>query len=281
MNAAKFLLYLFLFFHSFYTSFSIDTIISNKPIKDVDVIVSSGKIFALGFFSLSNTERRYVGIWYNQIPKQTIVWVANRDDPVSDKSGVLSINDDRNLVLHQVNQTLPIWHTNISDTPAGNTIAQLLDSGNLVLVRNDTGETLWQSFDHPTDTTLPNMKLGWNKRTGLHIFLTSWKSPDDPGTGNCSFGIDLIGFPQVFTYKGNAKWWRAGSWTGKKYTGVAGIPKNYVFNISFVDDENETFINYAKSAETDSSVLSMKVVNESGSVERLTWNDQEKIWIGF
>ncbi|KAJ4703318.1 Receptor-like kinase [Melia azedarach] len=274
----KILLVLFLFFRSFYTSFSTDTIISNKPIKDGDVIVSSGKIFALGFFSLSNTERRYVGIWYNQIPEQTIVWVANRDDPVSDKSGVLSINGDRNLFLHQGNQTLPTWHTNISDTPAGNTIAQLLDSGNLVLVRNDTGETLWQSFDHPTDTTLPNMKLGWNKRTGLNIFLTSWKSPDDPGTGNCSYGIDLVGFPQVITYKGNAKWWRAGSWTGQKYTGVPGISKNYIFNISFVDNENETFINYSL---TDSSVLSIKVVDESGSVKRLTWNDQDKKWIGF
>ncbi|KAJ4703316.1 Receptor-like kinase [Melia azedarach] len=278
MNLPKLLLYLLLIFHSFYSSVSTDTITSNKPIKDGDVIVSNGKIFALGFFSLSNQEKRYVGIWYNQISPKTIVWVANRDDAISDKSGILSINSDGNLVLHKRNQTLPVWHTNVSDAAADHIIAQLLDSGNLVLLRNDSRDTLWQSFDHPTDTMLPNMKLGWEKRTGLNIYLTSWKSPDDPGTGNCSYGIDLSGFPQVISYKGNAKWWRTGSWTGQRLSGVPEMSKYYIYNSSFVDNQDEVFVN---SGLTEPSILSRLIANESGFIQRFTWINETQRWIGL
>lgn len=43
----------------------------------------------------------------------------------------------------------------------GNTNAILLDSGNFVL-RNGKSSVLWQSFDNPSDTLLPGMKLGYD-----------------------------------------------------------------------------------------------------------------------
>ncbi|KAK6917406.1 Bulb-type lectin domain [Dillenia turbinata] len=33
----------------------------------------------------------------------------------------------------------------------------------------------WQSFDYPTDTLLPNMKIGLDRKTGLNRFITSWE----------------------------------------------------------------------------------------------------------
>ncbi|KAJ4703325.1 Receptor-like kinase [Melia azedarach] len=278
MNPAKMLLYLFLYFYLFHISNSIDTITSSQSIKDGDVIVSSRKIFALGFFSLRNPEKRYVGIWYNQISERTFVWVANRDNPISDKSGVLSINTEGNLVLQETNKSVLVWQTNVAHAPALNTIALLLDTGNLVLVRNDTRETLWQAFDHPTNTLLPNMKLGLDKRTGLNRLLTSWKSPDDPGTGNFSFGMDIIGFPQVFLYKNDVKLWRTGSWTGQRLSGVPEMTQNYIFKITFVDNQDELFISYAIN---NPSILSRMLTNESGFQQRFTWSNQDERWIGF
>ncbi|KAJ8537839.1 hypothetical protein K7X08_014379 [Anisodus acutangulus] len=53
--------------------------------------------------------------------------------------------------------------------PSAHTFAMLLDSGNLVVkdANDDNPENfLWQSFSFPTDTFLPNMKLGKNFKTG-------------------------------------------------------------------------------------------------------------------
>ncbi|XVF86604.1 hypothetical protein PTKIN_Ptkin18bG0055700 [Pterospermum kingtungense] len=67
-----------------------------------------------------------------------------------------------------------------------NTSAILEDSGNFVLHQlNSDGsikQVLWQSFDHPTDTLLPGMKLGINSKTGLNWSLTSWRSDMSPAT---------------------------------------------------------------------------------------------------
>ena len=60
---------------------------------------------------------------------------------------------------------------------------ELLDSGNLVLRDVVAGTYLWQSFDYPSDTLLPGMKLGWDLRTGLKRSLSAWKNSEDPCPG--------------------------------------------------------------------------------------------------
>ncbi|KAF7127699.1 hypothetical protein RHSIM_Rhsim11G0022700 [Rhododendron simsii] len=117
-----------------------------------------------------NSSRRYVGIWYNKISEQTVVWVANRDDPINGTTRVLSLNQNGNLEIYENTQNLTVWHTNII---AGSYSARLLDSGNLVLFQGDSGSggVVWQSFDHPMNTMLPNMKLGLDRRTGLKRLL--------------------------------------------------------------------------------------------------------------
>ncbi|KAL5772645.1 hypothetical protein ACOSQ2_012569 [Xanthoceras sorbifolium] len=279
MNPVKWSLYTLLVFHLFQVSTTIDTITANHSIRDGDVIVSGGRVFALGFFSPGYSVKRYLGIWYYQVLEQTIVWVANRDHPISGTSGVLAINSQGNLVLYEGNQsTAPVWSTNVSVTSMNNTVAQLLDSGNLVLAQNGAKTMLWQSFDHPTHTMLPFMKLGLDRRKGVDRFLTSWKSLDDPGTGNYSYRIDPSGFPQLSLYKGSVKWWRTGSWTGKKWTGVPEMTRNYIFNVTFVNNEDEVSIMYGV---TDPSILTRMIVNESGIEQRFTWNNRENRWIGF
>ncbi|KAK2644306.1 hypothetical protein Ddye_019501 [Dipteronia dyeriana] len=279
MNPVKWLPYTLLLFNLFQFSTSIDTITANRSIGDDELILSGGKVFALGFFSPGNSAKRYLGIWYNQIPEKTIVWVANRKHPISGTTGILSINGQGNLVLYQGSQsTLPVWSTNVSVTSLNDTAAQLLDSGNLVLAQNGSENMLWQSFDYPTDTMLPFMKLGLDRKTGLNRFLSSWKSPDDPGIGNYSYRIDPIGFPQLSLYKGSDKWWRTGSWTGQRWSGVPEMTRNYIFNVSFVDNEDAISIMYGV---TDPSILTRMVVNESGMQQRFTWNRRENSWIGF
>ena len=263
---------------------SLDTITPDKPIKDGETLVSNQKTFALGFFSPGNSNCRYVGIWYYQITEQTVVWVANRDNPLNDSSGILSINSQGNLVLHTQNQTLPIWSTNIASISSTNysiSIAQLLDVGNLVLVQQHNQRVLWQSFDYPTNIFLPFMKVGLDRQTRLSRYLTSWESKDDPKTGKYSYKIDTIGYPQLFLYKGQTPLWRAGSWSGQGLTGVPEMKSklyNYDVNVSFVNNEDGITIMYGIT-EPDVYSKIMYVLGESGTFGRYTWGDGK--WVRF
>nr|POE84508.1 g-type lectin s-receptor-like serine/threonine-protein kinase [Quercus suber] len=247
-----------------------DTISISKPIKDIDdVLVSEGETFALGFFSPGVSTNRYVGIWYNKAPQKPVVWVANRDNPINDSSGVLSIDAHGNLVLHVKDRNQPIWSTNITSKSTNkSTVAQLLDSGNLQLALDKTSEVLWQSFDYPTDTNLPNMKVGLDRRTGLSRILTSSKSKDDPGTGNCSYVLNTnSSSPELYLYKSNILLWRSGHWNGIGWSGVPQLSKsNMLFNSSLVNNQTETTISWT---EILPGTFQRSVVNESGYIERL------------
>ena len=105
-----------------------------------------------------------------------------------------------------------MWSLN-PEEGAKDPVLQTLDSGNLVM-RDESyvgnSSYIWQSFDHPTDTLLPGMKLEWDLKTGLNWYLTSWTSSDDPSSGNYNYGVDLEGLPQLVLRGGSGKLFRSG-----------------------------------------------------------------------
>ncbi|KAK8972378.1 hypothetical protein V6N11_034270 [Hibiscus sabdariffa] len=274
MNSVNWLIRILLIFFLSRFSFSADTITLDHSIQDNNdqVIVSAGNIFALGFFSPATSTNRYVGIWYYQIPVKTAVWVANRDNPINDTSGILRIDGRGNLALFQGNQTLPLWSTNISIAGPVNSFTQILDSGNLVLLQNDTGKALlWQSFGHPTNTWLSHMKIGFNLRTGLNQSYTSRKSPDDPGVGNYSLRMK----PGVSLYKGSVPVWRSGTWTGIMWSGIPAMAQTLVFIHSFVNTDDELSFSFHTNA---SLITRFIVTNETGVTKRISWNNASQSW---
>lgn len=258
------------------------TITLNQSFKDGDILVSSGEIFALGFFSPGNSGHRYVGIWYNKVPEQTVVWVANRGNPInsSSASAALSIDQSGNLVLRDEILNTSFWSTNLSTPLSRNsTVVQLMDSGNLVLFQDQSKNIMaWQSFDYPCNTMLPQMKLGVNRRTGFNRILTSWRSLEDPWIGEYRFKLDLNGSPQFFLYKNSDRLWRTGSWNGIKLSGVPEMTSNFIFNLNYVEDDDEVSMSYTI---RDPSIFSRFVLNESGVLERLTWQEGQRKWIKF
>ncbi|PWA97410.1 EGF-like domain-containing protein [Artemisia annua] len=277
LNSILVLLFISLFF---IISSSTDTITLTSPVKDGDVLVSSGENFALGFFSPRNSSNRYVGIWYNKVSEQTIVWVANRDQPITNSSGILSIDETGNLVLHEQDRRFGFWSTNISVAVTNDAFsAQLLDTGNLVIFKGQNKAVYsWQSFDYPTNTLLPGMKFGVDKKTGLNRIVTSWKSSVNPGVGDYLYKMEFVGSTQLFLYKGMTKVWRTGSWTGHGWSGVQAMTQNYIFNVSYINNNDEVYVVYLI---RNSSIFSRLMVNESGNVERLTWHEASHGWIGF
>ncbi|KAL7244001.1 hypothetical protein ACSBR1_016262 [Camellia fascicularis] len=86
-----------------------DTITTIQSLKDGQLLVSRNETIALGFFSPGKSTNRYLGIWYNNVSEQTVVWVANRDKPINDTSGVISFDNTGNLVIHGPDKKIPVW----------------------------------------------------------------------------------------------------------------------------------------------------------------------------
>ncbi len=114
-------------------SYAADSITQSQSLSEGMTLVSKDGSFVLGFFTPGKSTNRYLGIWYNNNPvDQTVVWVANRLNPINDSSGVLMVNSSGSLVLLSQNSNTVAWSTN-STKQALNPIVQLLDSGNLVV----------------------------------------------------------------------------------------------------------------------------------------------------
>ena len=149
-----------------------DTLLQGKPLRDWERLVSANYAFTLGFFTQGSSDNRYLGIWYTSFEVRR-VWVANRNDPVPDTSGNLMIDHAWKLKITYNGGSIAV--SNYSQI-ASNTSAILQDNGNFILrehVSDGTTRVLWQSFDYPTDTLLPGMKLGINLRTGHQWSLLS------------------------------------------------------------------------------------------------------------
>ncbi|WVZ17780.1 hypothetical protein V8G54_010762 [Vigna mungo] len=143
-----------IFFHTFHASSSFSLSVEN--FKE-EVILSSPKpTFTAGFYAVGQNAFCFA-VWYTHLP-DTLVWIANRDQPVNGKRSTLSLLKTGNLVLTDAGQ-LQVWSTGTA-TSSRQVRLHLYDTGNLVLLEDSSDSAvLWQSFDFPTDTLLPNQPL--------------------------------------------------------------------------------------------------------------------------
>ncbi|XP_039140877.1 G-type lectin S-receptor-like serine/threonine-protein kinase At1g11300 [Dioscorea cayenensis subsp. rotundata] len=129
IHSSSFLLLLILHTFLLKVSQGQNTLLLGESIKEGQSLVSSNRIYELGFFNSTNSTNSYVGIWYHQLPVKTIIWVANREKPVSDSSGVITIDTQGALVINDSKGTIFSSNTKGSNQ----TIAKLMNSGNFVL----------------------------------------------------------------------------------------------------------------------------------------------------
>ncbi|KAJ4870729.1 Receptor-like serine/threonine-protein kinase SD1-6 [Raphanus sativus] len=248
------------------------TISNNKT------IVSRNETFELGFFTPGTSSRWYLGIWYSKIPTRTYVWVANRDNPLSHPNGSLKISSDNNLVIFDHSSDTPVWSTNLTvGTMRSPLVAELLDNGNFVLrdSNNNNNEYLWQSFDFPTDTLLPDMKLGWDKKTGLDRVLRSWRNPEDPSSGDFSVKLETRGFPEYYVFNKKSIIYRSGPWIGNRFSCVPEMkPIDYMVYI-FVASNEEVTYSYQM---TKPDVYSILSVTSTGNIQRRNWIETSQTW---
>ncbi|XP_016488832.2 G-type lectin S-receptor-like serine/threonine-protein kinase At1g61500 [Nicotiana tabacum] len=262
---------------SYYCNAS-DTILQSQELLVGDTLTSASQVFEFGFFSPANSSKTYLGIWFKNIPPRKVVWVANRESPlnVSDSTASLSISKNGNLVILDGVQNV-IWSSNVF-VPTNNTVeVVLLDSGNLVLKDNISGQCFFESFDYPCDTFLPGMKIGFNRITGERWLLSSWHKENDPSPGNFSVGISEQLPSQFFIWNKSTPYYRTGEWNGLKFIGLPYIDSAaYIVQFVFQQDFQQGTAYFTFLPNT--SFLTLVELQSTGSVQVVQWTDGAPAW---
>uniref|UniRef100_A0ACD5XYP7 Uncharacterized protein n=1 Tax=Avena sativa TaxID=4498 RepID=A0ACD5XYP7_AVESA len=270
-----------------------DRLVPGKPLSLGNTIISDGGAFALGFFNLSNSTpaKLYLGIWYNNIPELTVVWLANRETPATNTTSstpMLSLTNTSNLVISNGDgEGDVLWTTTTNMAADGlglpaTPTAVLLNSGNLI-IRYSNGSTFWQSFDHPTDTFLPGMKLLLKYKThNMDERLVSWKGPSDPSRGRFSYGSNPDAPLQMFLWEGERLVARGSPWTGIPVTSLRQHIPSWPANVSdiiiyrvFVEHDEEIYVSYSL---PDGTPHTRFVLAYSGEYQLQSWSINSLSW---
>ncbi|GJM99453.1 hypothetical protein PR202_ga16551 [Eleusine coracana subsp. coracana] len=263
-----------------------DRIILGKPLTPGTTVVSDGGAFALGFFSppgSNSSSLLYLGIWYNNIPKLTVVWVADQAAPIiagdsssSTPAASLALTSASNLVLSDATGRV-LWTTNVTagTSPDSSHLAVLQNTGNLV-VRSPNGTALWQSFEHPGDAYLPTMKIGHTYSTHYGVRLVSWNGPGDPSRGRFTFGADPVRPLQLVIWNGTRVHWRNSPWQGymvdSNYQKVGG--RSAIYRAVFNTDEEI----YAAFTLSDGAPPMQYTLTYAGDLELQSWSNDTSAW---
>ncbi|XP_062193299.1 G-type lectin S-receptor-like serine/threonine-protein kinase At2g19130 [Phragmites australis] len=280
-----------------------DTISAGQVLAGDDRLVSNNSKFSLGFFRAPDgaaqsstspgpdtappSNKWYLGIWFTAVPNLTTVWVANGANPIMNAADSdlpeLTVSADGDLVaVNQATKSI-IWSAQSAQDTTKNTttIAVLLNSGNLVLLdtsNSSAPRTLWQSFDHPTDTLLPSAKLGRDKVTGLNGRLVSKKSSINPSPGRYCFEVDPD-VPQLVAKLCNSSitYWSTGAWNGKYFSNIPELSGNVPgFRLVFVDNAQEEYLQFNV---TNEATVTRNMIDVTGQNKHQVWLDASQDWL--
>ncbi|KAK9714804.1 hypothetical protein RND81_06G121500 [Saponaria officinalis] len=261
-----------------------NSITTPQILKDPETLISNNAKFKMGFFSPNDSTNRYLGIWFNINSSDNnleIIWVANRDSPIKDSSALLKFSDDGNLQVTDEQDKI-YWSSNAL-YKVNSSVAQLLNTGNLNLLPEDSNTTIWQSFDHPTDSFLAGIKINFNKSIyDMKVNFRSWKSANDPSSGRFRLVCLPRDIPEFFivddhgdtTETSYEPYWRSGPWNGYLFLGV---PLYSTVASGFnVDDHGDTAeISYENA---DQSLFERYVLTYDGILRQKIWDEDTNTW---
>ncbi|GFS44001.1 cyclin d4;2 [Actinidia rufa] len=153
---------------------------------------------------------RRVGIWLVGKPNDTVVWTANRDDPLVSSNSTLEFTTDGRLILYTdqgIEQSVAYTNDELAVSAA------MLDTGNFVLYDNSSS-SIWESFSFPTDTILGNQTLDRDSS------LVSSVSSSDHSSGHFIISMqrdgNLVAYPVNSSLDPVDAYWASDTYDGFK-----------------------------------------------------------------
>ncbi|XP_023513897.1 G-type lectin S-receptor-like serine/threonine-protein kinase CES101 [Cucurbita pepo subsp. pepo] len=232
-----------------------DVLTQGQELTPGSWLISATGAFSLGFYSPSLLNNSHIAIWYEGDPKNP-VWIANPNFAFPRDFGMPCLTIDSNgslkIVPKQRNGHAYSFYLYEAEEPM-NSSAILLDNGNFILgVLNPDGsikQQLWQSFDHPTDTLLPGMKIGINHKTGSTWSITSQRGDYSVLSGSFTLTMNPNNTNQLLLLHRGAIFWTSGNWRDGRFEFSEELSSinNQEFVFRRFSNENETFFNYSTS----------------------------------
>ncbi|MCD9643237.1 hypothetical protein HAX54_030535 [Datura stramonium] len=134
---------------------------------------------------------------------------------------------------------------------------------------------LWESFQNPTDTFLPQMRILMDLHSGEDRIFSSWTSKNDPSPGRYSFGFDPRGSPQIVVWDGPSRRWRSGYWDGLLFTGVPDMKASYLYGFRLSFEEDRLYFTYTPA---DVSDLVRYQIIRTGYELQQKWDEYDGQW---
>ncbi|XP_070668898.1 G-type lectin S-receptor-like serine/threonine-protein kinase CES101 [Malus domestica] len=225
-----------------------DTLKPGDTLNSSSLLVSASGKFSLGFYVYNNgsTNTSYLAV---QGSNQGLnrAWIGNRDTPIPYASSPVPTVDTNNTlkITYQGGDPIVLYSPTSSTSSVEATI---LDSGNFVLqevssVNGSTNGVLWQSFDHPTDTFIPGMKLGVDLTNGKNWSLLSWATSYNPAPGLFSLDWDPKEH-ELRIKQGGVVYWTSGVFEDGKFKFILPDVSKQKYNFSIVSNANEDYLTY-------------------------------------
>ena len=230
-------------------------------VENPDILISPNGDFSAGFYSVGDNAYCFA-IWFSN--SRTVVWMANRDNPVNGKHSKLSLFDTGNLILTDATKlNVTVWATN---TVSLSSVQLFLnDTGNLVLCDKE-GIVLWQSFDFPTDTLLPQQLLTRKTKLVSSRSQTNFSS----GFYELSFNNDNL---LRFVYNGldvsDIYWF----YSGLEDYNNSTLVFNSLGNLSPSDDFT------IMSADYGAMLHRRLTLDYDGNIRLYSWEEERQSWL--
>ncbi|KAJ8770143.1 hypothetical protein K2173_011238 [Erythroxylum novogranatense] len=234
-----------------------------------NTLVSQNGIFAFGFLEGcqkdDDVDGLLVGIRYNlgNDAANVPVWTVGGGLRVS-RNSTIKLSMDGRLILFENLSGLIVWSSNTSTL--GVERASLLNNGNLVLMGSGSN-SLWESFNSPTNTLLPDQSLH---------FPQTLRAPSKKSISSYyNFVIRRSG-ELALVWESNVTYWRTHLGLSAS-TGEARFDADGVLGL--IDDTNRTVWSAASKDFKDPSVsLRHLRMDSDGNLRIYSWDPQLHEW---
>ncbi|KAJ6752305.1 hypothetical protein OIU85_002708 [Salix viminalis] len=156
-----------------------------------NTLVSKNGLFTLGFTSIGSAESSasYLGIWYNSDSSHPF-WLANRDKPIADNSGVLALDGSGNMKLTYSGGFLNYSYINVSN--ADEDYIMFTVSANQYTRQDQRIFSMWQmTYDGGIRDNFTSRGFGGTicKGNNADAGCEKWSGPDCRRSRNSTFEL--------------------------------------------------------------------------------------------